>query len=287
MSTATATTPEASTRITWEVVDVDPELAMEWLLNNENNRKHREALVRQYAQDMVEGRWEFNGEPIQFSATGRLLNGQHRLKAVLRSQTTQKFTVGRGFADSIQGTIDTGARRTAGDSLTLEGFTNTRTLAALAKLVIAETECPRNYLRFAELRPTSTHVREVVYRDPTLAEATNFTIAQLPTQLAPASSLAYTWWKLAAINRDLAGDFFQGLTSLEDLSSGSPIIALHRRLVAHRLSYAGSRGSKNRATEVAAYVFGAWNAWRKGEERVLLKAVRGDDGFLRFPRPIA
>lgn len=280
-------TAPPAVEITWEIVDVSPELAMEWLLSNDNNRRHREVLVRQYAQDMIEGRWEFNGEPIQFSVTGRLLNGQHRLKAVLRSQVNQKFTVGRGFPDSIQGTIDTGARRTAGDTLTLEGYSNSRSLAALAKLVIAETDVGRGYLRFAEVRPTSTHIRQTVQADPTLAESTDYAVSQLPTELAPVSALAYSWWKLSAVDRDLATQFFRGLVKLEDLGSGSPILALHRRLVANRLTYSGSRGSKTRNTEIAAYVFGAWNAWRKGEDRVLLKAVRGDDGQLKFPKPIS
>lgn len=77
-----------------KIMDITPEIAVEMLKKNTNNyRRVTETRVNQYARKMELGFWQENGEPIQFSKDGELLNGQHRLAAIIKSNTTQRMVV--------------------------------------------------------------------------------------------------------------------------------------------------------------------------------------------------
>ena len=66
---------------------VSPFLAQKILKENICNRKISEKMVLIYAKDMSEGRWKTKtGEFIKISKTKRLLDGQHRLLAVINSE---------------------------------------------------------------------------------------------------------------------------------------------------------------------------------------------------------
>ena len=77
--------------------DINPGIANIMLSNNPHNRHLSERKIEQYARDMIEARWTFNGEPIIFGDTGELNDGQHRLQAVIQANLTQRFFVSFGL----------------------------------------------------------------------------------------------------------------------------------------------------------------------------------------------
>jgi len=87
---------------------VTPEMATQWLSTALHNRKLRPSKVRAYAEDMRCGRWTMNGESIKFDTAGHLLNGQHRLNAVIKSGATVEMATVRGLDPSTQATMDRG-----------------------------------------------------------------------------------------------------------------------------------------------------------------------------------
>ncbi|MEM6734495.1 MAG: hypothetical protein AAF620_00355 [Bacteroidota bacterium] len=125
---------EEKVNITTEWVDVTPEMAAELLkTNNEGNRKITKAASKFITEQMKEGAWKITGETIQISDQGRLIDGQHRLFGVIRSNTTQKFLIVKGVPDANQTVIDTGKSRTAGDVLYMHGIPNHTIAAAIIK----------------------------------------------------------------------------------------------------------------------------------------------------------
>jgi hypothetical protein len=67
---------------------ITPEMARKWLeeYNERNPRKRiNNNVVNAYVEDMKNGKWLFNGEPIVFDENGFIKNGQHRLCAIIRS----------------------------------------------------------------------------------------------------------------------------------------------------------------------------------------------------------
>jgi hypothetical protein len=105
--------------LTTDLLTITPEYARELLKANGANRSLRKQLVRTYANEMLAGRWRITGEAIQFGTDGRLLNGQHRLNAVVMADVPVTFLVIYGIDPDAQLVMDSGAKRTAGDALGL------------------------------------------------------------------------------------------------------------------------------------------------------------------------
>lgn len=119
------------------VEKITPRKAEEYLkANTDNFRKTIDrARVAVYAKDMANGKWENNGETIKFNGKGVLMDGQHRLKAIVRSQTTITCAVARGVRSTVLN-IDRGKPRSIGQYLTHQGYKNTTTLAAASRYIM-------------------------------------------------------------------------------------------------------------------------------------------------------
>lgn len=71
-----------------QTFDVSPALATKWLERNTRNRALRDDVVQRYAADMKAGRWMVTGDAIAFDKNGAIVNGQHRLWAVIFAEMT-------------------------------------------------------------------------------------------------------------------------------------------------------------------------------------------------------
>lgn len=73
-------------RITHEIQIITPEIAEKWLReNNTHNRSLYEHTVNHYAREMSSGAWTITNQGIGFAEDGTLLDGQHRLAAVVKA----------------------------------------------------------------------------------------------------------------------------------------------------------------------------------------------------------
>lgn len=68
-----------------KVETITPDMAREYLKSNSMNRPLNDRTVNLYAQEMRTGNWKLNGEAICFGKNGALLNGLHRLYAIVKS----------------------------------------------------------------------------------------------------------------------------------------------------------------------------------------------------------
>lgn len=100
---------------------VTPKKAAEWLNANTSNRKLREGVVEKYAEDMRNGHWTRCTAPICFYEDGDVADGQHRLWAIVESETTQEFAILRGLSRSDGLNIDTGLNRSLVDNARISG----------------------------------------------------------------------------------------------------------------------------------------------------------------------
>ncbi len=64
---------------------ITPQYANELLSKNVRNRRVRKSHVTRLARDMQSGRWQFNPQPISIGTDGTILDGQHRLSAIVKS----------------------------------------------------------------------------------------------------------------------------------------------------------------------------------------------------------
>lgn len=96
---------------------VTPEMAKQFLLQNTSNRGLRRSTVAKYAATMASGNWVLSPEGICFSSLGRLLNGQHRLSAVVASGVSVPFLIISNVSEDIFSVLDRGLTRTFSDAV--------------------------------------------------------------------------------------------------------------------------------------------------------------------------
>lgn len=102
-----------------EVVEVTPTLAASWLEKNENNRPINWNYVAQLARDMKAGRFACTHQGIAFDTEGRLIDGQHRLWAVLEADVPVRIRVFYNEAPENVVQIDGNCPRRAADRMSL------------------------------------------------------------------------------------------------------------------------------------------------------------------------
>jgi len=120
-----------------EVVKVTPAIAEQYLSKNIKNRSISQSRVSGYANDMKEGRWLFNPNPVSFDVTGELIDGQHRLLAVIESGCEIDMLILYGAPEASKAIIDFNRPRSASDILKIEGYADANNISALAKKIIA------------------------------------------------------------------------------------------------------------------------------------------------------
>jgi len=121
-----------------EIVEVTPALAAAWLDQNENNRPVNWNYVAQLARDMKAGRFPCTHQGIAFDTSGRLIDGQHRLWAVLEADIPVRIRVFRNEPPENIVHIDGNCPRRAADRITLArtlGTVRTDELATLRAML--------------------------------------------------------------------------------------------------------------------------------------------------------
>lgn len=273
------------TGITSTVELITPETALDYLATHKEredgskeNRRFNQATADGYARDMAAGNWTLTNDAITFDRDGHLRNGQHRLTAVVESETTQPFLVLRGLPPENQANMDTGRKRTVADALHLRGGDDGKwasNVAALASLILERESGLKQY------RSTPSEQLDLIDRDPMVRAITIDILGPLPKFAGLTKTWAgYCYWRLDQIDSSDAAKFFDALSTLENLPSGSPILALHRRL----MNQPKGTGRSHRDAAIAL-VFAAWNAWRKGEERDRIQTPGLRNGKVVIPEP--
>lgn len=115
---------------------VTPQKAKEWLaLEVDNNRKTNHSRVESYARQMLSGCWmENTGETIKFNKSGKLIDGKHRLMAVVKSGKSITFHVNHEIDNDVINVLDSGFVRNTGNILTINSVPNANSIGMLIKV---------------------------------------------------------------------------------------------------------------------------------------------------------
>lgn len=115
---------------------ITPEWAAQILAHNNNrNRAVSRAHVEFLANEMRQGNWEDTSDTIKFCPDGELLDGQHRLAAVVKTGMSIRAWVAENVPARVFHAIDTNKRRSAGDTLRVGGEKNANRLASALVLI--------------------------------------------------------------------------------------------------------------------------------------------------------
>lgn len=264
----------------YEVLDITPERAMSILEGNTHNRNIRQRVVDMYAADMTAGKWDGeNGQTIVISDDGRVVDGQHRLWAIVQSETTQRMLVVTGVPMTHQLNIDTQAKRRFGDQLALDGEQYPNVLAAVVRHVALWEAGMRRSLN--NIGVSNPQMLETLEKYPDLRESTN--VAESVRRVRPisASVIGLCHWLFSRIDDDDCEHFFELLKGNHDgLAKTHPVRVLQETLERNQ-----SSTSKLPRVTLIAFVIKAWNAYRAGEPLGLLRYRPGGANPEKFPEP--
>lgn len=143
---------------------ITPEMAKQFLANNTGNRQVKLNVVEKYANDIKYDRWKANtGETIKISDKGRILDGQHRLHAIIKADIGLNFHLATGLCDSVFDVIDTGANRTGKDVFTINNTINASVLPSIIQSYKTVKLCK---IKFKQSTLTNQMILDVYNENP-------------------------------------------------------------------------------------------------------------------------
>jgi hypothetical protein len=236
------------------LVNITPALAAMWLQGKGKNRRITNDHVVRLSIQMSRGKWRVTGDTIKFCGE-ELIDGQHRLSAVVLSGATIQCFVAYGVQADVFPVLDTGRGRTSSDVLSTEkGATNIFALSASARVLYhIERKQDRLYTPLS-----NEDVLEVVRAHPSLNDMVN--LLNKCSFARHAGITAPLYW-IDKCNTNKAQTFIYGLINGVGLDSSSPIYQLRERLIR---GCDGLRSTREGKRAFVALVFRGWQHFLSG-----------------------
>jgi hypothetical protein len=97
-----------------EITLITPMQAQKWMDDRKENRNLSEKHIAYLANEIRSGRWRLTHQGVAFAEDGRLIDGQHRLAAIIAAGIAVNMMVTYGVPDKEFPIIDRGLPRTMG-----------------------------------------------------------------------------------------------------------------------------------------------------------------------------
>ncbi|MFZ4238377.1 hypothetical protein ACOZGD_24730 [Streptomyces murinus] len=249
------------------LIQVTPELAEILLSRAVVNRRLDWGQVDFLADSIIRDEWQLTHQGIALDGpldTGRLLDGQHRLNAIIKAGISVWIYVFEGLPETAFPVLDTGKRRSGVDTLSSTGEKYLPLLHSTIRHVLLFKNMPDsswsgNRARIANGRILAAYNEDSdMYREA-VAMGRALSKHVFASQTGAAVGYFVTTEAAPAVKVD---SWIDGLTSGANLEIGDPRLALIK------VPHMKGRGRKRRYTmreQVAIYIK-AWNAWVQEEK---------------------
>jgi len=209
---------------------ITPALAKHFLEKNVSNyRTKQETIVTKYSKDMENDLWETNGSPIVFSKEGILLDGQHRLNAIVKSgKSVVMYVIFDADPSSI---FDAQHKRSIVQILRAMGYSVAPTTPAVARAVMMgkittstigdRKICDYVIKNFRQLKKAENIVK------------TRFGKEKMVANKASCQTIAYCMLRTGEVSEDELIDFFKAMNSKKKCGikrDVSPALALRKQI---------------------------------------------------------
>ena len=208
---------------------IPPETARRWLELNLNNRTLSDAWVRDLARMMKAGLWRQNAEAIKFSVSGKLIDGQHRLAAVVMSGVTIQALVARGLEEDAA-LSDDRKIRTIADVFQLQLQNHTRIYARAIQAIFKV----RNLMRGTSTSQRLSAPEALEFyssNERSLTRSMEFVGFGEKVIVSREMLVAWHFLFSASKNAQAADDFISQLKTGLNLSDQSPIWLLRKQII--------------------------------------------------------
>lgn len=271
-------------------VTITPELARDIMSWNTDNRPTDFPAVDRYTGYMENDKWVFIGDIIRLTHTYKVIDGQQRLQAIIRSGRAQIFHIQTGLDEEAFAFIDSGKQRSGGDALAIAGYKNYNVLSAAIKADIYYRTQQRVG---AKVNVRRVEVSQIVHWTQNKANirlmlsCIDYSIKTLHPKgkFLAQSNWAFLYYTFASLRnaKEQSSYFLTKLATGEDISMkhDPAIYLLREKLVA--LDPADFKTAGKFSNFKIRYVITAWNHFRAGDK--ITKLVI-DTRTLDVPKPI-
>jgi hypothetical protein len=264
-----------------EVKTIGPDEARAMLNRNDANRNIRPLYVMSLAQQMTQGFWRLAGDPIRLDAEGNLLDGQHRLSAVIESKTAHDFVIIVGLDADTQNVMDSGIKRSFSDVLKMRGEGSANVLAGITRGICLWEQGyrPHDFLG-GQVNPGHSALLKTFEAHPEIRIAANVAQRLDKKYRLPARVLGIGWIQFGSIDAADRDSFFDRMMRLDFNGENDPLSRLYTVLTQDALSI-------RRLPTLSKYalLIKTWNFYRDGAEVKSLRWRRGGSKPESFPEP--
>jgi hypothetical protein len=255
------------------VQTVTPKKAAEYLEANTANRPLTKRTVREFAEAMRRGEWRVTHQGIAFDTTGALVDGQHRLAAVVEAAIPVDLTVFTDVPVGAFDVLDTGKRRNAADVLAIEGEKSATMLAAMVRTVWLYEHRPDLNWSGGTASVTNHQIVETLAEHPKLRDYLGVgEQVAVATGMIKSAAGAASYLVAQASKRDLT-PWFEGVIDGAGLSKGDPRLLFRRVMFAHTRKQAGQVLRRRETREHVTLYIKAFNAWTTGTQLTQLRFI--------------
>lgn len=236
------------------------------------NRKLSEKHVQLWAEEMKAGRWKLNGVSIRISPRGAIVDGNHRLHAVVKANVSVLFEVKYNVSEDFFDTYDIGKQRSMGDIISTQGFDKYKDFISsgsraiyiyIAKNKIGISRVSKDWkVPYAILEPILK-----TYGDEIIDAASNINKNKL-SRIFNQSVYICLYTIFGFINKDKRNIFFDKVIKGENDSRGTSTYALKTFLANQKLLV---KTRKLKPDHEAKNIIHAWNKFLKNEPVIQLK----------------
>jgi hypothetical protein len=268
-----------------ETVDLTPDDAAKMLnisaQHEHVNRSLRKANLERLTHAILNGQWRETHQAIAVSPDGVIIDGQHRLNAIVAANQTVRVLIARDVDPSTFAVIDTGVVRSPYDVLMMAGLPNASRLGASCRYLLIYDDV------VGSLDSFSTHRAKFSSAD-ILDMASSDRGRELASSLNAASSVAMvlgrpgfaTWlgvviqlMRESPVDDGLCLEFVERLRDGANLKVGSPILTLRRYIIGDGGLIKANGGE--RAQMGMGSCIKAFNAWLDGADRTVFSFRTG------------
>lgn len=255
--------PREPMSITTKVITVTPDDARRYLGNMVHNRPLSAANVAAYVREIQAGRWGVTGQGIIFDGKGRLLDGQHRMHAIVKANRSIQTIAVYGVDADMFAFMDTGNKRSGADVINVP---NRNRVAAAAKYLFREMSGADWWNN--GVRPRPADIIAVVERHPGLVNSASDAYAGGARSLMVGGCLTYCHYRAGLENPLRRDAFVEAFVSGANLGSRSPILALRNALQ----PTSGTVITDER--QISLFIL-AWNRYQAAGQCVFLRYAKG------------
>lgn len=209
---------------------VTPARARELLKKNSNNRHISERAVNHYIRQIKAGEWQFNGDTIRIAEDGTLLDGQHRLEAIIKTGHTLECIIVYGLKKTAMMTIDSGRSRKVADYLKIIGIEKSNPIALGAVCSVIFKFRDGVFVETSERQTTAEAIEFIEKNKAVLNSMKLISNKPLIKLLTPSVTIALHFL-FSKIDKLKSEEFFEKLTTGENLGATSPILKLRSQLI--------------------------------------------------------